>query len=39
MIINGRSDDIRCDLNLPDGWLCYKQKHKYSDSMFTDSGK
>ena len=38
MIINGKSDDIRCDLNLLDGWLCYKQKHRYLGSIFTDSG-
>ena len=38
MIINGKPDDIRCDLKLLDGWLCYKQKHNYLGSIFTDSG-
>ena len=37
-IINGKCKDIKCHIRLSNGWLSYRQKHKYLGAIFSDTG-
>lgn len=38
MIINGKANDLKCDLKLASQWLQYKSSQKYLGTVFTDTG-
>ena len=38
MIINGKEDDIKCDLKSENGWISYKKLQIYLSVIFIDSG-
>ena len=38
MVINGRENDLKCDLRIESGWLQYKASQKYLGVMISDTG-